>query len=512
MFTTPKLEIFTHFIKVSHFDAIVREALKRYCVDHLAQWGPNPSGVQTIQCVYVSSHADRRVFRFHRNELRDILQVLNSVGYSEQKLEIVTHPLTRPKSIYHRKNPKDNRVLRPEQEELVNYLLKPPMEGWAPTKLIEMQTGGGKGLTALTAIERLGTRCLLFIKPMYIDKWVAEIKEAFQIKKGNIIVVRGSDGLKSLFAIPSHELKAKFIVMSIPTFRNYLAHWEANNGQDQEEYGVNPEEFYSALGIGVKLMDEVHQEFHAVYRSELFTHCPLSIGLSATVESDKPFINNRAETLWPYFIRPPKIEHNKYIIVKNLWYHFQNRQHCPNFETFMGYSHILFEKWAMKKNSRLLNFYTMIEDVLNRKHVLRAQPGQKAVIFCATKLMCTYIAEQLSAAFPSKNVKRYIQGDSYQKNLIESDITVTTLKSAGTAVDVPNLKTCICTVAVSSKQANEQAIGRLRVLRNYPGEHPEFYFLSCQDIERHRIYAYDKARKLHGKILDYEHVDTAYKL
>lgn len=786
-----RIDIYSHFVKVSNYNALVREALKSYCSSHLVEWTRRWNGrtmVQEMKCVYVSANADRRVFRFHRNVLDQIYRVLESVGYGQSSLHIVEHSLFEPAAVKFTRNPKDRREPRGEQPKIIDYLTSDCLPPYAPSKMVEVQTGGGKdqvltdlikvpggwrpmgqmqvgdrvvawdgtitsvtgvfpqGLRTvyrvttsdgrvvtcgaqhlwqvwhtptdgqarwgtvttlelqrlcqssdhevsiplitpegrceqnlpvdpyqmgtllmradpamvelfqdqesrylhgsiqqrwqllqgcmdaggqadedgtvrfvtndpdlaatvqylvrslggiaqldpsdqdpsrycvqiqysaparlfwrspyrtqlfqqthpvvdrlriqsvelagqqmtqcisidhpdrlyvtndftvthntfmlLTAMDRLQTRTVLFLSPRYIKKWVSDIKEAFSITKKDLMVVQGSKDLKNLIAhTKAGDLRAKVIIVSIPTFRNYLGAWESHNGIDREDYGADPEQFYELLGAGLKVVDEAHQEFHAVFRQDLFTHIPRTISLSATMLSDNPFMNTLYEMAWPLPTRSPKIEYRKYIIVRNIWYSVNGNPaqiRCVNY--FKQYSHVMFEQWIMKKPARLSRYYEMVEDVVRRTYVETAEPGQKALVFCATKEMCTYMREQLQMSFPDRRVSRYIQGDDYQKDLLEPDLTVTTLKSAGTAVDIPDLAVCICTVAVSSKQANEQAVGRLRELKNWPEQRPVFYFLSAREIDKHRQYAYEKSRKLDGKVLAYEELNSTHRI
>ena len=511
------LDVYSHFCKVTNYNAHVREALKDYCSKHLTEWEMkwNPYGrfmERVMKCIYVSANADRRTFRFHRNELDQILRILDGCGYGPDKILTTVHPMYEPAKVDFKLNPKDHREPREHQPVVIGYMTDPPHPDYAPSKMVELFTGGGKTMCLLRSVSAIGFRTILFLKPMYIKKWIKDVKEAYRIRNGDLLVVQGSKDLRNLIAMANNgTLVAKIIIMSIPTFRNYLSAFEAYNDEDVDEYGCHPEQFYERLGIGVKAVDEVHQEFHAVYRQDLFAHVPLTISLSATMVSDRSFMNERYVTTWPLVTRSPKIENKKYIDIINLWYDIQTtgQIRCKDFQD--RYSHVMLEQWIMKKEFRLAKYADMIINIVDEAYIQIRKDGQKALIFCATREMCTYLRDQIKSAFPKLKVGRYIQGDAY-KDMLKNDITVSTLKSAGTAVDVPGLKMCLCTIAVSSKQANEQAIGRLRELRDYPGENPVFYFLSCHQIDKHRQYAVEKSQKLEGKVRGYREISTSYRI
>jgi len=514
----PRIDIYSHSIRVSQFDERVREALKKFIGYHLSEWSNKwdyrtRKNVRYIKCSYVGVHANRRVFYFHKTHYPDIIHAFKTCGIYEDQIEIVVRPLYKPDTVEYVKNSKDTRTPRDYQEKILEYLTAPCPEHVAPAKLLTLATGMGKTACALWAIMQMRVRALFLIKPAYIERWQEEFNTTLSLSKGELFIIQGSKDLKNLLEMDEDQRsKVKIIVISISTYRNYLKHWEETSGEGYGEYAVNPIHLCEHFKIGVKVIDESHQEFHLIFRSELFNHVPLSISMSATMESDQNFYNKMYEATWPVGHRAPKIAAKKYILVRNVWYGINPNVNTDRFKTHMGYSHVKLEQWIAAYDRRLVSFYGMILDLLQKTYIKSYQPGQKAVVFCATQDMCTGLSKYLSNHFSDKNVKRYIQGDSYQENLIESDISVTTLKSAGTAVDVPNLKICICTVAVSSVQANLQAIGRLRELKNWPDINPEFYFLSCKQIDKHRQYEREKAHKVHERVLRYEQYNASYQL
>lgn len=77
---------------------------------------------------------------------------------------------------------------------------------------------------------------------------------------------------------------------------------------------------------------------------------------------------------------------------------------------------------------------------------------------------------------------------------MEPDIRVSTVLSAGTGIDIKNLRVCILTQALSSIKANIQAFGRLRELKG-DTRGTQFYYLNCRNIPQHLIY-HDKKVEL----------------
>ena len=54
-------------------------------------------------------------------------------------------------------------------------------------------------------------------------------------------------------------------------------------------YGCNPEDFFNLINVGIRLIDEVHQDFHLNFKIDLYTNVKKTISLSATLQSDNKF-------------------------------------------------------------------------------------------------------------------------------------------------------------------------------------------------------------------------------
>ena len=94
--------------------------------------------------------------------------------------------------------------------------------------------------------------------------------------------------------------------------------------------------------------------------------------------------------------------------------------------------------------------------------------------------MCKHLAKVFAKEYPKLKVGTYVQEDAYDE-LMSSDITVSTIISSGTAVDIPNLITVLQTISIGSLQANIQAMGRLRKLE---GTELYYVYTYCKSIPK----------------------------
>ena len=83
--------------------------------------------------------------------------------------------------------------------------------------------------------------------------------------------------------------------------------------------------------------------------------------------------------------------------------------------------------------------------------------------------------------YPKLDVRRYTSDDSYE-NLMDADVIISTLQSAGTAVDIPGLRVVFNTVVTASEIRNKQSHGRLRELKDAA---VLYYYFYCEDVDKH---------------------------
>lgn len=504
--TALTLEIGSHFVRVCNFGPKVRPALFEMC-DRLAQYGfeRNNNGrfVKTMLRVYVGVTRDRTVFTFHRNLLPELYVVLLRHNWGESDIHVVELPKNEGDDI--ELELIDLREPRDYQTELVDYIIAPGV-----TKVATIDPGRGKTFTALLAISKIKKRTFVCIKAMYIEKWIGDIEKAFKTRKGDILVVRGGAALKAVTQMAvDGTLDAKFVICSNMTFFNYLKEYEINKDDILEQgYACLPHEFYDVCGFGIRLIDEVHQDFHLNYRQDLYTNVEKTISLSGTLEGDDPFINQRVADMFPPHWRIKAKGRVVYAEAIGLEYRLRNdhRLRWINHGR-KSYSHVMLEQSIMKSKPILKAYLDLISMVVSETFIQESKRGQKCLIYAATVEMCTRIHDYFVTVFPEHKVVIHVQGKSLEETFT-GEIIVSTLKSLGTAQDIPDLLTVLMTDALGSSTANLQAFGRLRELTQWEGSVPRFYYLVCADIDKHIEYHKRKQEAFVGRVLSHKYQPT----
>lgn len=348
-------------------------------------------------------------------------------------------------------------------------------------------------LMASYAISKLNKRFVIFIKPQFIDKWISDVQELLGIERDEVAVIQGSDSLiATIHGVMSGELNPRAIIVSNRTFQTWIKNYEEKGNDITEVYGCSPPEFIQALRCGVRLVDEVHMDFHLNFKIDLYTHVERSISLSATLISDNPFIARMQTLAYPVNERYSGTPYVKYIDCYGIKYSIGQAHLLAQVGPTGQYSHNAFEKSIMVNKEILQGYLSFIEKLVNDHYFDRQVDGDKCLIYCSSIAMCTLVAEFLKVSFPDKTVRRYVEDDAYT-NLLESDICVSTVLSAGTGHDIPGLITVILTHALNSSASNIQGFGRLR---NLSGKKMVFVFLACVEVQKHNDYYVNKMKLL----------------
>lgn len=432
--------------------------------------------VREVDKVFAASVEHDDSYRFNINTLRSFILVLGQRGIVKDDIDLSFDKDYEIADIEMFMN--DEFETRKYQQTYVDILTNNDANKY---KLVDLEMGKGKSFIAMLALSILNSRSILLLLPKYIDKWIFDIQKLTDTSVDEIFVVQGSKGIHQLLNevadVGIENLPYKFIILSSTTFQNYIRSYENASHIDEFDYSVVPQDFTRALGVGVVMNDETHQHFASIHKSMLYLDAKLFIGLSATLETNDPYITKMYHIMFPDDARISNIIKSvPYIDVFAIRFDITTVKHLQ-FKRSQGYNHNLFESSLMRNSVLLRDYIDLIVHYLKVGHVNRAKPGQKCLIFCASVNFCTMLTNYIAKMYPTKDVRRYVADDPYE-NVIDAEICVSTVISSGTAIDIPKLVTVIQTISISSIQANKQSYGRLRD----NGEDERFYYIYCRTI------------------------------
>lgn len=466
-------------------------------------------------------------FRFHINTYSGFISFLTANGINTDMYTVITLPVNY--GVDSKIKMHDKYKPREHQIPIIDYFLTHTAKtGYYTNQLMKqnfigIQTGEGKTLTSSFCAVELGKRILICVRPLFMKKWAEDIFDIFKVKKSETLSVQGSGQLKGLLSIAKRpEFKnVKIILVSLPTMRNWFKAYEllGTQGCRESGYDCDPDQFYEHIGAGLRIIDEVHIDFHFNFIHDLYTNVNKGISLSATLLNLDPFMEKMYNIAYPRVDRYNGGELRKYSKSFAVMYDFKFNRRI-NIKDFgsNSYSHIAFEKSIMYKNNigLLTNYCGMIYDILNIKFLPTFKKGMKAVVYAASKKMCTQIADFLKQQLPDMDVRRYLGKDPKEpgiedpyENLLDADIRVTTIQSGGTGHDIKGLTDVILTNCIQSIQQNIQVFGRLREI---PDGETRFYYLTCYSIDKQMNYHFDKIKMLKERARSFEILPYGLKL
>ena len=509
-----QVKAYSHHFVVSGYNynahRVVKEYARRFAsVEISRKW--DGSITRTLTEIYAARSADQKEYRFHINDIDTFFKHCENLGYPLTSINFTTVPMFTPPPVEMKLL--DGVILRTHQVPIVEHLCKP-----LRSKLLELQTGGGKTLSTLAALVEIGHRAVIAIKGMYVERWkedlVSPAKRKLDLSPKDLMIVRGSKHLKQLIALGRAGLiEAKVIIITNKTLQAFYKHYRDTNG-DCSFYGCAPHDFYRIIGVGVRVIDELHQNFHANFEQDLYSHLPTTINLSATFKSDDDFINRIYRIMHPRETRAEVPNYVKYVAVYGITYQLSDRDKVKWKQRGKGfYSHVVFEESIMACPKLLANYLLLIEEQLDIHYMSVYEPGARALIFASTIEMCKLIRDHLrqSFSFNDLTINKYTGEDEYS-NLVTADIAVSTIGSAGTAVDIENLITVLSTTAVSKSETAIQNMGRIRESKTFKHIIPRFVYFICTDVSKHVEYHQKKLNTYKGRALSHDTLDTRRKV
>lgn len=490
--------LFTVYLRSHHFlvrttevraKVLCREFCRRFIHEKLA-----PSQGTLIKVkgdTFAAADLPRVHWRFHINVWQEFLDYLKGQGINESIYQIFKEPDTTP--ITEEFRVRQEYTPREYQVPYIAYLSK---KDNTPSRLIGLQPGDGKGIISMFAMQAHQSRTLISVLPMYMGKWKDELIEKMHLTEQDICLISGEGKLLKLLAAREQELQGgpkipKVIIISNRTWGLWLdLYMREGEAIRQKGYPCTPDNFLGYLGVGLKIVDEVHQHFHSHFLTDLHTHGPICINLSATLISKDKFLMRMYEVMFPVDWRIANREISKYVNLLALHYRMARPDQVRYNERGSSmYSHNAFEEYLMKNKKALGNYVRMIKEWVDKTYVNHPRPKKRCIVFVRRVDFAELCSAKFKELYPDLNIGVFA-ADYPIENLMGSDACFTTLGSAGTARDIPDLVAVIMTQAVGSWQSNIQAVGRLRRLADNPDVN--FVYFVCDDIPAHLAYHKEK--------------------
>lgn len=457
---------------LAEFDKVYDNKLKR--------------SVTVVKGVYATSNSTFTEFGFMLADLSPFMAFLDDHGVDRTSIKLVND--SSPSYAKVDINLQEGVKPRDEEQEKVMAFLK---EDDCKQRVLELRTGGGKTACGYMATAHYKRRTAFVMANTHIGTWYKSDWVTDVNFKTETVLLQGSESLeKAVAMVKAGEWNYKYVFITIGTLRDFL---KANLNEGYTIDGVTPWGLFEYLGIGLKIVDECHENIKALIHSTIHSNVSKIIYLSATLKTDNKKQQEQYLKIFPDKDKFKDGRSNDHIIAVSSHYGI-GEVHKIKSQGARGYSHIKFEQSILKSPKVRRNYLELIWAELKEFYLDIKKDGQKAMVFVALKDFADILAREFAPRLKEYGLTTdSYHGDKAEKVLYTNDVVFTTPGSAGTGKDIENLSVAISTVAISSIQRNLQMLGRPRPLKNYPGEYPFYVWFTCDQIRKHRDY--DRKKK-----------------
>lgn len=497
-----KLEVYSHGVRVSRYSHDLFRRLTPY-LEKLDLKEPRRvhkvGMVMELKKRYYGLMKDQKAFFIHRRCLKDLTEYLAALGISGNQIERVDIPLYK---------------IEPAEFEVVDHFVPRDyqipiidvMSGGIESTRVDLFTGYGKTACALMAAAKRAGRLLIMIPPKYFGIWIKALRETYKDIEGRYVTVSGSNELKTVMEQAElGEFHYDVVIISQVTYRGYIEAYEQyGQGIVDLGYPVAPYNFHELLGIGMQINDEIQEDPGLVFRMDIYSNLHKGAYLSATPYTGSEFVTAMIDKMLPQETQVPLPEYEPYINVLAVLYDDADVTPKDYLTPFKNtYNHARYEKVMLKKPKRLMKYKDQVRRMVNGAFVQDRKPGQKMLIICALVEFIHHLTAFLQDEFPHLTIGAHVSGSNYDA-LMTNDITVSTHKSSGTGVDIPDLRELLQLHAMDSKKDSHQILGRLRKMKSFPGVSPRMMYTVCNQIPQHWRYHKSKKEFFSGRALTHK--------
>ena len=385
------------------------------------------------------------------NALPIIIDQLQSLNV---ELDIRDESIIQPREIKIRMI--DSFTPREDQVGVIDFLTNENMY----RKGLATATGSGKTVSSIAALVKLGHAAIIIVSGLQ-DQWFRSIYQFTNAKGDQVYKIQGID---SIIRLIDDKIKPDIFVCSLETVRLWVNH-KANYEELPTWF-----QFLTHYGIGTKIMDEVHLNFHADTIIDLNSNVRNNIYLTATFSAASSITKKIFNMIYPPSMRYGEDKRDRYIDV--YVYAFCGDVREKKCVKSRGYNHARYEIELLRRPTFLRAYFNdVIFPVVNIHYIHRKRPGQKLLIYFARLEMVDAAYEWFIKTYPDLKVTKYVHGIP-DTVLSDHEVIVATPKKAGCGTDIKNLRTVIQTVSCKADTLVDQFRGRLRKLDN--GDTPEY--------------------------------------
>lgn len=337
--------------------------------------------------------------------------------------------------------------------------------------LLEGDTGFGKTYCSVAAIAYAKEKgAIILNKDSLLEQWKDKMISYTDLDESEIYIIKGSKSIDKL--MDEKNIKYKIFLISHKTLQSYA----------KKNSWSSITELFKKLCIGVKIYDEAHDAFGNIVKIDFFTNTKKTIYLTATADRSnkkESFIYKLVFGQVPTLVLLRKSEE---AFIETLVLKYDSNpslMQLSSMKTKMGMSNHKYLDYTVFNKGKE-QFFKSIDIVLNS---IEDKDG-KAGFLLGKKSVVSAMFQYLT------KIKGYDEDDigiltsdikDKKERELQKDkkIILSTYKSLGTGLDIPDLRFMIMCEPFSSKIILKQSMGRLRDIGG------KLYYIIILDVGVH---------------------------
>lgn len=500
-----RAEIYTHGVRLTKYTRECHDQILGY-LESLKLKEPKklPGNrvIMELKKKYFGATENGKEVYIHRNCFEDLLGYLANKNIPRAAVEVINIPVPAASPVT--LELQEQYVLRDYQEIIVQDIINKEHSA-----RIDLYTGYGKTLSSLAAAVRIGEKIIVMVPPKYFGIWSEALEKTYKNIAGRWITISGSAELQKLIdrGLDNDLDDVDVVIVSAMTYRTYIENYEKYGEQiDAIGYNVAPPRFHEACGFGLQINDEIQEDPGLLFRIDIYSNVKKQIYLSATPFTGNAFVTKMIDKQLPDSTQCRLPNYEVFINCIGLLYteaKIKPKDYLTPFKN--TYNHARYETVMMTNPTRKLAYFKMVTKVADGVFTKDRLPGQKLLILCATVAFIDDLVVYFKERYPDLQINGHTSGSPYER-LLANDITISTIKSSGTGVDIPDLRELILLQATGSKKDAIQILGRLRKLKSFPDVTPKLTFMVCTTIPQHCRYAEAHKENFAGRTLSFKYM------
>lgn len=343
-----------------------------------------------------------------------------------------------------------------------------------PQRFVTLDTGMGKTYVTVAAILKLGFPAIIISKNLS-TQWIQRIIEYTGCDPDKYIYeIKGSESVE--FLSKQRSLNYMFYVASTTTVASFIN--DTIKDEEVDYYKFN--NILKKANIGIKVIDEAHQNLRSHVLIDLYTDVKLNFYLTATPLRSSAQEKALYKKIFTDHI-PAYGAHTKYL---NSYYNiifvkYDSRPkdfHKAMIQTRRGFNGKMYLKYIMRSEPRRRLFLKIMSYYISNflKHT---EKHEKMMIVLDSLESIKFFSETIGVKY-GMLTGRYctLVPKKERKKELDHRIIFTTIGSGGTGLDIKGLRILLCLSPFSSEVIQEQLLGRLRYI-----EDKEVYFIDSTD-------------------------------